>query len=157
MGHSWISIFGWAMIGVSLTMSWWKGSWAERYGALLLLFSNVSSDVAMALAFPHTPQMLLFIIDFLLAVGLLALALRFSSLWLGLAMLLQSIALFAHAYVFGGDGLDELHWMIINNVISALMLGCIIVATMASWRARHANTRTSRNGISFQEQPAAAT
>ena len=88
------------------------------------------------MSYPHAPQTLLFALDFALAVGLLLIALRYGSLWLGSAMLIQAIALCAHSLVFSGDGPAPAEWMILNNVLSLLVLACIVASTAASWRAR---------------------
>ena len=135
VGHSWISITGWVLLALTCAFAWAKGALPERLGAAWVLGIDLASDLAMAMTFPHTPELVLFAFDLILALGLLALAFRFNSLWLGLAMLLQSVALFAHALVLGEDGLSAYCWMIANDVISQLMLGCIVAATIASWRA----------------------
>ena len=135
MGHSWISIVGWVLLALTCTFAWAKGALPERLGAAWVLSIDVASDIAMAVTFPHTPELVLFAFDMILALGLLALAFRFSSLRLGLAMMLQSFALFAHALVLGDDRLSAYYWMITNDVISQLMLGCLIAATVASWLA----------------------
>jgi hypothetical protein len=136
MGHSWISIAALGTLVLTCLFAWFRGAAAERWGATWVLAMYVASDIAIGLTYPHVPQMILFSLDFLLAAGLLILAIRYSSLWLGTAMLLQSIALCAHAFRLAGEGLRALQWMILNNVISELMLVCIVIATAISWRAR---------------------
>lgn len=136
MGHSWISIAALGTFVFTCLFAWLKGSPAEKLGATLVLLLDLVGDAAIALTYPNPPQIVLFGLDFLLAVGLLALAIRYSSLWLGMAMLLQAIALCAHAFRLTGDGLSAVPWMILNNAISELMLVCIVIATAISWRAR---------------------
>ena len=142
MGHSWVSELGFATFTFALIFALAKGSSSERLGVLWVLAVDLISDAVMAVTFPHAPQLVLFGLDFLLAAGLLALAVRFVSLWMGMAMLLQSIALCAHAYVLDGEGPPPIQWMILNNIISELLLACIIVATAASWRSRSSKIKT---------------
>ena len=121
---------------LTCAFAWLKGAWPERLGSSWVLAMYLASDLAMAISFPDTPQLMLFSLDFLLALGLLALTVRFSSLWLGLAMLLQSLALLEHALILGGGGLSPIRWSVMNDVISLLMLMCIVAATIISWRGR---------------------
>lgn len=103
---------------------------------MLILALNVAAEIALALNFPHFPGAILASLDFLLAAGLLLLAVRYSSLWVGVAMLLQSVSLCSHAFVFDGLGLGPQQRVELNNAISLLMLGCVVVATIMSWRAK---------------------
>ncbi len=136
MGHSWISIAGWLFLGLTCVFAWVKGSVAEKLAAGLLLFINVASDSVIALTYPHSPQVVMFSLDLLLATGLLALAFRYSSLWLGAAMILQSIALLSHGVRLSYEGVDTYTWMVLNNLITQAMQGCLVAATILSWRAR---------------------
>ena len=125
-----------ALLIAVCAFAWLRGAAAERYGSLLILTLNVAGDIALALAFPHFPGLILASLDFLLAAGLLALAVRYSSVWLGVAMLLQSISLCSHAFVFEGLGLGPNQRVELNNAISGLMLACIVVAAAISWRSK---------------------
>ena len=136
MGHSWISIAGWAVIAFTCVFAWMRGAAAERWGSLWVLVMDLASDAAIAFTYPRPPEMILFSLDFLLATGLLVLAVRYSSLWLGIAMLLQAVALCAHAFRLVGEGLETVSWIVLNNVLSELMLVCIMIATAISWRRR---------------------
>ena len=136
MPHQLSSYLEWvALISVSI-ISAIRGSIAERTGAALILAVNLASDVAFVITAPHVPQVLLFCLDLLLAIGLLAIAFWFSSLWLGAAMLLQSIILFAHALAFADGEITSFGFVIMNNLISWLMYACLLGATLMSWRAR---------------------
>ena len=78
----------------------------------------------------------MFVIDFALAFCLLFVALRYSSLWLGGAMLLQSVALCLQAFDFAGEGPSSLVHVMANNGISYAMLGCLLAGLAASWRTK---------------------
>jgi hypothetical protein len=136
MGHTWVSMLGWVAIIATCLFAWLKGGPAERHGAVWLLVCEFAGDAVIGLSSPSALGVWMLGVDFALAVGLLILALAHSSIWLGAAMLLQSVALATHALVMGGEGPAPLTIMIINNAVSELMLVCIAAATALSWRAR---------------------
>ena len=136
MNSPWVPVLGFLVIVLTCAFAWWKGEASERYGALLILTIDIISDIAIALSYPQAPQFLLFALDLALAVGLLLIALRYGSLWLGSAMLLQAIALCTHSLIFGDEGPAPAEWMILNNVLSLLVLACIVAGTVGSWRTR---------------------
>ncbi len=128
--------FGPALLLAVCAFAWLKGAPAERYGSLLILALNVLADIALALAYPRFPGLILASLDFTLAGGLLLLAVRYSSVWLGLAMLLQSVSLCSHAFLFDGFGLGPAQRVELNNGVSYMMLVCMVVASTISWRSR---------------------
>ena len=136
MGHSWISITGWLTLAITCFFAWTKGAKPEKIAAALILALSLASDLVIATSYPHPSELILFSIDFLFAGSLLVLALRYSSLWLGAAMTLQSLALLAHGVRFSYEGVDTYTWMVFNNVIAEAMKGCLVGATILSWRAR---------------------
>ncbi|WP_158916259.1 hypothetical protein [Caulobacter sp. S45] len=113
-----------------------KGGSAERAGALVVVACYVVTEIVIALSWPHFPITVVFILDFVLAIGLLVVAFRFGSLWLGFAMLLQSANLCSQAFAFTGDGLSHSSEVILNNVLSLLMGGSIAMGAFFSWRKR---------------------
>ncbi len=113
-----------------------KGGVAERWGATLIVGDYVLAEIAVLLSYPHFPTSINFALDFALAVALLIVAIRFSSLWLGGAMLLQSIALCSYGFAASGDGLHNRSYVILNNGLSLLMLACIVSGAVGSWRKR---------------------
>jgi hypothetical protein len=136
MGHSWISIAGWVILALTCLFAWIKGALPEKLGASWLLALNMSGDAVMAATYPHTPQVTMFSLDLILALGLLLLAIRYTSLWLGAAMILQSIALLGHGIRLGHEGPDTYTWMVINDLITQAMQGCLVAATAMSWWSR---------------------
>ena len=78
----------------------------------------------------------MFSLDMLLGIGFLAIAFRYSSLWLGGAMILQSLALLVHGARLSYEGVDTYTWMVLNNLISLAMLVCIMTASFLSSRSR---------------------
>ena len=116
--------------------AFWKGGTAERIGATLILAANLMADLIWLPSYPVYPTLPEFGVDFSLAMALLLVAFRYSSLWLGGAMLLQSIALFSHAFTLGGDGPSAISQVWINDIVSNAMLLCIVVATVVTWRRK---------------------
>ena len=115
------------MVSVS-GLSFAMGAAAERSGAALLLIVNLASSLAIVLSAPKVPQMSLFWLDLVLAAGLLIITFRFSSLWLGAAMLLQSAILFGHALALGNEEISSYGFMLMNNLVSWLMYACLLGA-----------------------------
>jgi uncharacterized membrane protein AbrB (regulator of aidB expression) len=113
-----------------------KGGSADRLGAAFILASYIADDVAFALTRPHFPVMAIFFGDFLLALALLFVAVRYSNLWLGCAMLLQSVDLCSQGLAFTGEGLSNLQQFWLNNIVSMLMLLCVMTGATISWRKR---------------------
>jgi hypothetical protein len=126
-----------------------KGGPAERIGAILIVVSYVVGDIAFAFAKPNFPTSAIFGIDFLLAVSLLAVAIRYNSLWLGCAMVLQSVDLCSQGLSFSGDGLGVQDELWLNNGVSVLMLSCVVAGSAASWRqrVRSRNAQNARNAL----------
>ena len=67
-------------------------------------------------------------------------------------MMLQSMALLAHAIRLGREGVDTYHWMVFNNLLSQAMLLCIVLASALSWRGR---SRKKASSFHFVADPAA--
>ena len=132
MLNFWVWVHFPAILLAICVVSWWRGLSAERYGSMLILAANAFGDIALAASFPHFPDALMFAIDLALAFGLLFVAFRYSSLWLGGAMLLQSVALCLQAFDFAGEGTNSFIHVIANNGISYAMLGCLLAGLLAS-------------------------
>src|SRR3978361_118301 len=87
-------------IVLSAILAMWKGGWAERVGGLANLaaaaFSLLAQLYFTAGALPSAELCN----DGLLSLIFLALALRFASWWLGVAMLFQAAQFSLHAYYY---------------------------------------------------------
>ena len=127
----------------------WKGGTPERSGAAMILFSWLGSTVIQAMAKAYIVPIAFLASDAALAAGLLFLAIRFSSLWLGAAMLLQAIGLSLHAAYFAADKTDlniYVVWLYIagKNLASLAMLLVILAAGVVAWRRRSERAAESR-------------
>jgi hypothetical protein len=132
---SFVALFG--VCGLAL----WKGGPAERGGAVLILLTWLGAMVELALSRQYISAVPFLLSDAVLAIGLLILAIRYSSLWMGAAMLLQAIGLSFHAAYFGADqGEISKHvlrfYVLGKNLASGSMLLVILAGALASWRKR---------------------
>ncbi len=71
--------------------------------------------------------------DGLLALGFLALTLRFAKVWLGIAMLLQAIQFALHAYYYVVERKLDMLFAIVNNLVSWGLIACILGGVIAHW------------------------
>ena len=114
-----------------------KGGAPERWGAGVmvaewtaeLVVDNFFSagDVAVA------PTIIL---DAALAFALLSLALRYGRLWLGLAMILQSVMLALHAFALSDDSPGYLAYATALNLLTCAVVLNLLSATLSAWRKR---------------------
>jgi len=121
-----------------------KGGPAERAGALLIVASYITAETIIVVTSPHLPVFALFVCDFALAVGLLVVSIRYGSIWLGFAMLLQSANLCSQALSFTGDGLGQIAEATLNNVLSVLMGASIGTGALLAWRGRRRRSAKAR-------------
>ena len=105
------------------------GRKAEKLGAICVLAANFSAEVMIGLFRDQYPGTDILIIDFLLAVALLFLAVRYSSLWLGCAMILQGIALYTHALGLLGDEVSSQLYIRLIDILTYSMAACIFLGT----------------------------
>lgn len=116
----------------------WKGGPAERYGALLILTFAMLWEFGRLLPprFGEWMPIAQLVGDGLTAVGLLAIAVRYASLWLGGALLFQAAQFSLHSfYLVTGRPNDLLH-NVINNVNLYAILICLVFGAIVSWRER---------------------
>jgi hypothetical protein len=119
----------------------WKGDAAARYAAL----THAAVEIATFIIHPRLgdfgAESLLLTVDLASSVVLLLLAVRYASLWLGGAMLLQSAQFSLHAYYLVMEmPQDRMHaW--INNSCDWGILICLIVGTVSAIRGRVAFAR----------------
>jgi hypothetical protein len=131
-----------AILGVTI-FAWAKGGWPERLGASLNLLIAV---LFLVLQFGMSPAMLppgLLVLDGLLGIGFLGLAIRYTSLWLGAAMLLQAAQFSLHAFYYVTAKAFDLLFAVVNNVVSWGILIAIVAGTFASWAQTRRAAKTA--------------
>lgn len=125
--------------GLVLTgaFAWWKGGPPERLGTLMLAVSWIVADVARAFSAQMVPTITLLGTDFLTAACFLYIAIRYSSLWLGVAMILRATGFAVHAAQLSSPD-DQPRWhgwivyLLINNILAYLVLLTLIGGTIAT-------------------------
>ena len=122
-------------LGISL-FALWKGSPAERLGGAVV-GANVLLSVFSGLFLPPPFEPLYRLtLDGLTALGLLVIAVRYASFWLGGAMLLYAAQFSLHAFYMVTSRSVDLTHMRINNVNFLGISICLAVGTIVGWRRR---------------------
>jgi len=113
-----------------------KGGPAERAGAALILGIMIAGRLVGVFLPESTHPILRLTEDGLTAIGLLVIALRYASFWLGGAMLLYAALFALHAtYFVLNRGLDPF-FTNFNNFAFFAISACLGVGTFFSWRQR---------------------
>ncbi len=114
----------------------WKGGPAERTGAAVIIVLVVLERLAHALPQGWWPIISL-CGDALTALGLLVIAIRYASFWLGGVMLLYAAQFTLHSfYLVTGRSSDTPLHIIISDLNFAAILVCLTAGTTMAWRAR---------------------
>ncbi|HEX4181010.1 MAG TPA: hypothetical protein VHY32_09485 [Caulobacteraceae bacterium] len=120
-----------------------KGGLPERFGVAMIVTTWIGTIVAQY--FTHLMTMSFLVFDGLLAVGFLVVAVRYSSLWLGGAMICQAISFGAHAMRLSDN--TRIVWrganvyLLVTNVASYMILFILIGGTCASIQNRRKAAR----------------
>lgn len=125
-----------------------KGDKPERYGAIILLTPTLLEDVVLPVAkhfgYPLHDSMpyVELLSTFAVSSGFLYLAVRYASLWLAAAMVVQGTELyFARAFIDSSPRNFNLYATEVN-IITAGVLGILGGAAIVSWRARAQKQRS---------------
>jgi hypothetical protein len=136
-------------------LSWLRGSTPERVGATAILvqwlfFLCIQTVVGGATLGAVSAPLL--VAEFLLSFGFLILALRYASLWLGVAMVAQGCSLGAHALFIARGGQHAHGYASWSNIACVVLLLALLAGTISSWRKR---LRTERGAPAAAfDQPA---
>jgi hypothetical protein len=125
-----------------------KGDKPERYGATIVLIPTLLEDVILPVskhlgyALSDSMPYVEMLSTFAVSCGLLYLAVRYASLWLAAAMVVEGTELyFVRAFIDSSPRNFNLYATEVN-VISAGVLGILGGAAIASWRARVQRSRS---------------
>lgn len=115
----------------------WKGGAAERTGAIVILAIVVAERIGyIVLPRAWYPPLVLGA-DALTAVGLLLLALRYASLWLGGCMMFYAATFVLHSFYLVTETPERgpfYTW--VGDLCFAGIHICLVVGTLMSWRRR---------------------
>ena len=114
----------------------WKGDSAERIGGGVNLAAGLFAMLIHPFVSADLEPIFQLVADAILAGGFLFLAIRFASLWLGVAMLLQAVQFSLHAYYMVDEVAPNLLFWRVNNGDSWAIILCIVGGTIVSWRRR---------------------
>ncbi|HEX7759816.1 MAG TPA: hypothetical protein VF459_09955 [Caulobacteraceae bacterium] len=130
------SQLGTVVLVATFAFALWRGDVAERMGGGLNLAAGLFAMFLHPLLDADVQPIAQLVVDAALAAGFLFLAIRFASLWLGVAMLLQAVQFSLHAYYMVGDLPHDLTFARINNLDTLGIIICIVGGTIVSWRRR---------------------
>ncbi|MFN3521058.1 MAG: hypothetical protein ACK4YQ_02325 [Phenylobacterium sp.] len=122
----WLLIFG--VCGYAL----WKGGPPERFGAALILLVALLGGLIEIGLKDNARQVGHLAADGLLAMGFLFVAVRYTSLWLGGAMLFQAVQFSLHAFYFVLKRPYDPLYSIVNNIDLFGVLSCLLAGALAA-------------------------
>jgi hypothetical protein len=140
-----VMAIGLALPAVACALAWWKGGPAERYGTSFYAVSVLGTVCLETLTGQATPVGEELFLDTAVAIGFLALAIRYNSLWLGAAMMVKGLQLAVHAThltdgedpTFLGFNLYAVSLNLISLIICLILIGGV-VASIVQRRKRRA-------------------
>jgi hypothetical protein len=125
----------WILMLGACALAFLRGGPAERWGAALIFFFALLWEGRILLP-PDAKAILQLIGDGLTALGLLVIAMRYASLWLGAALMFQAIQFSLHSFYFVTNRPQDALQIIINNTNLFAILSCLIIGSLMSWRQK---------------------
>jgi hypothetical protein len=126
------------ILAATLCFAWWQGGAAERYAASTIGLTWLAALFGQAITGEAIPALTILLADWALAIGLLALALRYRSTWLGFALMVQGASMTLHAMYFQEPGRHPNYYLIGIDGLSLAMLVLLVVGTILAMRSRRA-------------------
>ncbi|UAL11341.1 hypothetical protein K8940_03310 [Caulobacter segnis] len=128
----------WLLLAAVCVGAWRWGGRAERSCAMLVLAAFTIVVLVNLVHGGKFVQGLYLALDGLLALGLLLLALRHATRWLGVAVLLQAVQFSLHAYyIVVGRRYDGLY-VLVNNLVTMGVLICVLAGVILAKCKRRA-------------------
>lgn len=129
-------LIGWLLLAVACVTAWRWGGEAERRGALLVLVVTIGFTLSGSIADSNAVRGVYLTLDGALALGLLLLALRHTTAWLGVAVLLQGVQFSLHAYyLVASKSYDKLYATVNNLVTLGVLFSLLVGVALAARRA----------------------
>jgi len=129
-------LLGWGATFLVCGLAWIKGAAAERWGSVIVLIGAIVALLVQMLLPARSESIAMLLCEGLYSLAFLMLALRYTSPWLGGAMLLQAMQFGLHAYYIVAERQHDLTYGVVNNLNSAGVLICILLGIVASSRRR---------------------
>jgi len=134
-----------------------RGGRPEQIGASINLACAIAAELAHMVWGPEDSSVPLLLIDFALALGFLLLAVRFASIWLGAAMLLQAAQFSLHAWYIVEERPHDLFYFRVNNIDTIGISLVLVIGTVMAWRRRRRMAREeAARELSLSEAASAA-
>ncbi len=111
----------------------YKGGPAERLGACLNVLDALAVQTLQVASSGASLELGLLVVDGLMGIGLIVLAVRYTSLWIGAALLLQAAQFTLHGFYYVTHKPMDWLFAIVNNSVSWGLLLCIIAGTLGTW------------------------
>ncbi len=121
-----------AIVAVTI-LAWFKGGPVERLGSSINLVMSLAFSVMQAFIPPASLEVLTLVLDGIFGLIFLGLAVRYTSLWLGAAMLLQAGQFSLHAFYYVTTKPVDRLFAIVNNLVSWGILLSILLGTLGYW------------------------
>jgi riboflavin transporter FmnP len=135
------ALLGYVLLVFTFAFALWKGGVAERIGGSMNLAAGILVLSLHWLIGADAQPIAELVVDAALAAGFLFLAIRFASLWLGVAMLLQAVQFSLHAYYMVTEIPHDWNYARINNVDTTGINLMIIAGTVIALRKRARDQR----------------
>lgn len=119
----------------------WKGDTAARIAGVGSAMNALVLPASRVFFREHVGEVVQLVFDFVWAVGLLILVVRFAYRWLGVTMLLQAVQFSMHAYYLVTEiphdhGPQQLMHAWVNNLDATGISLSIVAGTVLAWRRR---------------------
>ena len=120
-----------------------KGGAPERRCAVVMGLIWLFSVAMVPAPIPKSARVFIYMMtDIALAFALLALAMAYGRLWLGAAMLFQSVPLALHAMTLSDDSPGYGIYVLVLNLMTCLTLVCLLAGTLTAKRRSGADSAT---------------
>ncbi|MFZ0266862.1 hypothetical protein [Caulobacter sp.] len=129
-------ILGWSATFLVCALAWAKGSAPERLGSLIVIAGSIAAALIQILLSARPEAVAMLLLEGVYSLAFLMLALRYTRVWLGVAMLLQAMQFGLHAYYIVAERRHDLTYGLVNNLNSIGVLLCILFGIFVSARRR---------------------
>jgi hypothetical protein len=131
-----VAVIGWLLILAASLAAWRLGGEAERKAGLVVLVTSFLASFPSLIPDHELQRLAYLAVDGLVAGGLLLLALRYTRIWLGVAVLLQGVQFSLHAYYLVASKPYDNVYALVNNLVSLGVLCSLVTGSVLAWRAR---------------------
>lgn len=136
MYHSPLALLAMAISVAPAPIALWKGDQAARIAGVASALNAVFLPASRIFLQQHVGEVVQLAFDFVWAIGLLMLVIRFAYRWLGVTMLLQAVQFSLHAYYLVMDMPKDVVHAWVNNLDAIGISLSIVAGTLLAWRRR---------------------